>query len=392
MQGFRVVFNSEKGRPTPLMRRFDRRAAAEAAAFHRGFGEYAPTPLTELTDTAAVFGIGNILVKDESFRFGLNAFKVLGGSYCLGKLLSTRLGSEALLDATELRRRAAGLPPQTFVTATDGNHGRGIAWAASYFGQRSVVYMPRDSAAERLENIRRAGAEAEITPLLYDDTVRHAKAQAAAEGWQLVQDTAWEGYTEVPLLIMQGYLTIAAELHEQLAGRVPTHIFLQAGVGSMAAALAAALRDLLGTAPKIIVVEPNRADCFFRTAAAADGQLHAAEGELDTIMAGLACGEPSAPAWELLASCADAFVAMDDAAAARAMRILAAPAGADTRIISGESGAAGCGALFEILHDAKLRERFGIDAASLALCISTEGATDKQNYRRIVWDGAYGNE
>ena len=249
MQGFRVVFNSEKGRPTPLMRRFDRRAAAEAAAFHRGFGEYAPTPLTELGATAAAFGIGNILAKDESFRFGLNAFKVLGGSYCLGKLLSTRLGSETLLDAAELRRRTAGLPPQTFVTATDGNHGRGIAWAASYFGQRSVVYMPRGSAAERLENIRRAGAEAEITPLLYDDTVRHAKAQAAAEGWQLVQDTAWESYTEVPLLIMQGYLTIAAELHEQLAGRVPTHIFLQAGVGSMAAALAAALRDLLGAAP-----------------------------------------------------------------------------------------------------------------------------------------------
>ncbi len=194
--------------------RFDASAAQAALAFHRTLPGYAPTPLRDLRGLAKALGVGGFLVKDESRRFGLNAFKALGGSYAVGALAK---------DA-----------PQTFVTATDGNHGRGVAWAARVLGQRAVVYMPRGSARERLENIRAQGAEASVIDSPYDDVVRYARRQADANGWVLVQDTAWPGYTEIPTRIMQGYTTMGLEILDALGGRRPTHVFLQAGVGAMA--------------------------------------------------------------------------------------------------------------------------------------------------------------
>ena len=372
---------------------FGLRSAREALAFHRSFPEYSPTPLVRLRGLAKALGAGGIFVKDESRRFGLNAFKALGGSYAIARCIAQRLGLDfgALsfdrLTSPQLRR---ALGDVTFVTATDGNHGRGVAWTAMRLGQRSVVYMPEGTAPERLENIRRLGADASILDLPYDDCVRYARAQAQANGWTLVQDTSWPGYEQIPLWIMQGYTTMGLEILEQLGGVRPTHILLQAGVGAMAGAMAAFFAECWrDEKPVIAVVEPQSADCFFRTAAAGDGALHAAPGPMRTIMAGLACGEPCPIAWDVLSRCAEFYVSMPDWVAAKGMRTLAAPLPGDAPVISGESGASTLGFAAAALERNDLRAQLGLDESSRILCISTEGDTDRVNYRRVVWDGLY---
>ena len=356
--------------------------ARAVRAFHETFPQYAPTPLWSLPAAAERLGLGAVYVKDESFRFGLNAFKVLGGSYAIGNILREQTG--AALRYGDLI--AAGGARKTFVTATDGNHGRGVAWAAREFGHKSVVYMPKGSVPVRLENIRKAGADASITDLSYDDAVRKARADAERNGWLIVQDTAWPDYEAVPEMIMQGYLTMALEAWEQLPQK-PTHIFLQAGVGSMAAAVAAFFAQLPGEWPRIVIVEPNSADCFYRTARANDGKLHFAAGPMVTIMAGLACGEPCPPAWEILRSTARYYLAGPDYAAETGMRLLGQPLGNDPRIVSGESGASAFGFAAELMTDpelVELRQELGLSSASRVLFFSTEGDTDPENYRKIL--------
>lgn len=367
--------------------------------FHQSFSEYSVTPLVKLEVLAEELGVQSIYVKDESYRFGLNAFKVLGGSYAIAREIGRLLGlkEEELtlgrLLAPDVKERLGTL---TFVTATDGNHGRGVAWTAQRLGHRAVVFMPKGTAAERLENIRRLGAEASITNVNYDDTVRLARAYAAEHKGIVVQDTSWEGYDEVPLHIMQGYTTMGSEIVEQLEayGNIkPTHVFLQAGVGAMAGAMAGFIADYYKEQrPLITIVEPNQADCLYRTALANDGQLHAVGGALDSIMAGLCCGEPCSLGWRQLAAYADNFVAMPDRAAALGMRVLGSPMGNDAAVVAGESGAAGFGLAMAALWEqdlAELKRSLQLDAKSVILCISTEGATDVANYRRIMWEGAW---
>lgn len=376
--------------------RFGRETAQAVRAFHRSFPEYSPTPLIRLKELANRLGVAELYVKDESKRFGLNAFKVLGGSWCIGRYIAKKLNVQLeeltyeRLTSPETRSALAGL---TFVTATDGNHGRGIAWTAARLGLNSVVYMPKGSARERLENIRALGAKAEITPWNYDDTVRYASRQAEEQGWVLVQDTSWEGYEEIPGWIMEGYTTLALEAAEQLGDVRPTHLFLQAGVGAMAGAVAGFFTSYYEMdCPIITVVEPHNANCMFRTAQAGDGKLHSVTGDLNTIMAGLACGEPCAIAWDILGSCAQNFLSVPDYVAAKGMRVLGNPLGSDPRIISGESGAVTTGLTAEVMGRddlTSLRERLNLDQDSAILCISTEGDTDQENYRSIVWDGKY---
>ena len=367
--------------------------------FHQSFPEYSVTPLVKLEVLAEELGVQSIYVKDESYRFGLNAFKVLGGSYAIAREIGRLLGlkEEELtlgrLLAPDVKERLGTL---TFVTATDGNHGRGVAWTAQRLGHRAVVFMPKGTAAERLENIRRLGAEASITNVNYDDTVRLARAYAAEHKGIVVQDTSWEGYDEVPLHIMQGYTTMGSEIVEQLQayGNIkPTHVFLQAGVGAMAGAMAGFIADYYKERrPLITIVEPNQADCIYRTALANDGQLHTVGGALDSIMAGLCCGEPCSLGWRQLAAYADNFVAMPDRAAALGMRVLGSPMGSDAAVVAGESGAAGFGLAMAALWEqdlAELKRSLQLDAKSVILCISTEGATDVANYRRIMWEGAW---
>ena len=370
--------------------------AKKARAFHATFPEYSPTPLASLSNLASRLGVASIHVKDESFRFGLNAFKVLGGSYAIGRYLGRELGLQeeelscAVLSDPALRKKAGTL---TFATATDGNHGRGVAWTARRLGFPSVVRMPKGSAPERLANIGALGADAAITQVNYDDTVRLVQEQAREKGWVVVQDTAWPGYEDIPTWIMQGYTTMALEAVEQLDGLRPTHVFLQAGVGAMPGSLTGFFADLYGSdRPVITIVEPHGANCIFRTAQANDGQLHTVSGELNTIMAGLACGEPCSIAWNVLRHHADHFISMPDSTAALGMRVLGSPLPGDPRVISGESGASTLGFVAEVLRNASLsplREALGLDENSRILCFSTEGATDRDNYQRVVWDGKY---
>ncbi len=361
--------------------------AKKALHFHESLPGYGPTPLRSLSGLAEHLGLKGLYVKDESFRFGLNAFKGLGGSYALAMVIGERLGIAP--------EEASHVPEGsfTFVTATDGNHGRGVAWAAKNLGQKAVVYMPKGSAEERLQNIRRLGAEAEITEYNYDDTVRFAAKQAEEQGWILVQDTAWEGYETIPTWIMQGYMTMVLEAVRALGDVTPSHVFLQAGVGAMAGAVTGFLRSFYKERmPKLIYVEPEQADCLYRTAQANDGELHKVEGDLDSIMAGLCCGEVCTVGWEVIRHNGDAFFSCPDQIAADGMRVLGNPLPGDEKMISGESGAVTTGLLYHLMRDIELageREKLGLDETSVVLCISTEGDTDQENYRRIVWDGAY---
>ena len=400
-KGFEYVLRSRDARPAAELHAVCDEAAARAQRFHAGFPGYAPTPLHRLDGLAGALGVGRVYVKDESQRFDLNAFKVLGGGYAMGCCLAERLGrriddcSFDFLASAETRDQLGDV---TFITATDGNHGRGVAWMARRLGQRAVVYMPKGTAPERLENVRREGAEASILDCNYDGCVHLAERRARENGWILTQDTAWDGYEEIPTRIMQGYTTIAREIDAQLMEMgegAPTHILLQAGVGSFAAAMLGYYAAKCGDSrPLSVIVEPNAADCILRTARAGDGKLRFVTGDMPTIMAGLACGEPSTVSWRILDACADAFLSMPDSAAAGGMRVLGNPLPGDARVISGESGASTAGALREIMVNpalTELRERLNFGPDARVLLISTEGDTDRENYRRIVWDGAHPN-
>lgn len=371
--------------------RFTLERAREALSFHRTVPGYAPTPLKSLPALAAKLGVRAFLVKDESPRFGLNAFKGLGGSFCVAKLLSEKLGSASVLPFPELKAalQSRRIPAQPLVTATDGNHGRGIAWIAGLLGLPATVLMPAGSSPERLENIRALGARARITDLNYDDTVRLAAETARRSGALLVQDTAWPGYVRIPDLIMQGYTTMGLEIAKELPeGARPTHVFLQAGVGAMAGAMTGFFSSLYGDSkPVITVAEPRAADCVFRTAEAADGKLHAVRGALSTLMAGLACGEPCTIGWRELEARAEHFLSITDPVALLGMRQLAKPLADDPRIVSGESGAAGAGtaiALLSIPELEPMRKALGLGRDAVLLCLSTEGATDRKSFQAIT--------
>lgn len=364
--------------------------------YHESYPQYKLTPLVELKDLSKFLGIKNMYVKDESYRFGLNAFKVLGGSFAMGQYLATKLGldlNSVTFDKLNSKEAREKLGQLTFITTTDGNHGRGVAFTATALGHKSVVNMPKGSAEERLENIRKEGAEASITDMNYDDAVRYSNSLAEKNGWIMVQDTAWEGYEDIPRDIMRGYATMAYEAIDQLKDVVPTHVFLQAGVGSMAGAVAGLIYNKYKeNKPKIIIVEPNKADCIYRTAEAKDDKLHFVGGDMDTIMAGLACGEPNMIGWKVLEETADFAISCPDYVAAKGMRILSSPLGEDKRIVSGESGAVTAGIVADIMTCDELKEfrdKIELNSDSVVLCFSTEGDTDKKNYRDVVWDGKY---
>lgn len=378
---------------------FNKTEIDKARNFHRTFPDYQPTPLRELTNLAKTLGVGGIFVKDESHRFGLNAFKALGGSYAIGRYLARRLRKDIadlpyhVLTSPEVKEQLGDI---TFATTTDGNHGRGIAWTARQLQQKSVVYMPKGSSLFRLEKIRAEGAETSITDLNYDDAVRMTAANAEKYGWVIVQDTSWEGYEEIPSWIMQGYGTMSAEALEtmgQMGIKKPTHVFVQAGVGALAGAIQGYLTSLYGEArPKVIIVEANQADCLFKSAQAGDGKPRVVGGDMATIMAGLACGEPNLIGWKILRDYSDMFVSCPDWVAAKGMRILGNPLIGDPTIISGESGAVTTGFLSTLLQDDRLRdarEALQLNEDSQILIFNTEGDTDPEKYRSIVWDGEF---
>ena len=354
----------------------------KARTFHESFPQYSVTPLAKLDHMAARLGLGEVYVKDESYRFGLNAFKVLGGSFAMARYIAKQTGKDVselpynVLTSEELKKEFG---QATFFTATDGNHGRGVAWAANKLGQKAVVLMPKGSTQTRLNNILAEGAQATIEEYNYDECVRMANAMAEkTENGVMVQDTAWDGYEEIPSWIMQGYGTMAMEADEQLHDygcERPTHVFIQAGVGSLAGAVQGYFANRYPeNPPKVVVVEAEAI----------------VDGDMVTIMAGLACGEPNTISWDILKNHVDTFVASPDWVAARGMRMLAAPVKGDQPVTSGESGAAPFGTLACIMtmdEYRPLREHLGLDENSKVLLFSTEGDTDPERYESIVWGG-----
>lgn len=373
---------------------------AKAQEFHRGFPQYSVTPLANLAGMARHLGLGGMFVKDESYRFGLNAFKVLGGSFAMARYIAKEMGrdvSEMTYDYLTSEQFREDFGQATFFTATDGNHGRGVAWAAKRLHQKAVVHMPKGSTQTRFDNIAAEGATVTIEEVNYDDCVRLAAQEAEeTEHGVVVQDTAWEGYEEIPAWIMQGYGTMAAEAAEQLREAEvsrPTHIFVQAGVGSLASSMVGYYANRFASnPPKFIIVEASAADCLYKGAEAADGDPRIVGGDLQTIMAGLACGEPNTIGWDILRNHATAFCSCPDWVAANGMRRLAAPVKGDPRVVSGESGAVGAGLIDAIMTDPEykdLKEALELDKNSQILLFSTEGDTDPDRYREIVWDGNY---
>ncbi|MDA8109172.1 MAG: diaminopropionate ammonia-lyase [Betaproteobacteria bacterium] len=330
---------------------------------------YAPTPLRVLPGLAARLGLERLWYKDERTRFGLKSFKALGGAYAVRCVLE--------------RNRGVAASALTVTCATDGNHGRSVAWGAQLFGCRCVIFIHEAVSEGRRAAIARYGAKVVRVPGNYDDAVRHAAAEAARNGWFVVSDTSYEGYRDVPLDVMHGYGVMADEAAEQLGGAAPSHVLVQAGVGALGAALCASFWLRWGAQrPRCVLVEPTRADCYYRSIAA--GRPVAVHGELATVMAGLACGEVSELAWRILEHGAGAVVALDDEWALEAVRALANPAPGDSPVVAGETGAAGLAALLALAPRADLRRQLGLGADSRVLLIGSEGDTDPQIYQRIV--------
>lgn len=381
-------------RPTAPLEAFSYQELIKALNFHRSIPGYAPTPLYSLPALSDKLGVKSIYLKDESQRFGLKAFKVLGGAYAMARHIAELLGkdiSELPFDVMTSDKVRTALKEVTFATTTDGNHGRGVAWMARQLKQKSVVYMPKGSSQERLTAIRNEGATAEIVEMNYDDAVRMTAEQAEKYGWVVVQDTAWEGYEKIPLWIMQGYGSLMLEALEQLHQVSPTHVFVQAGVGSFAGMVQGMLTAAYGkNRPKVIVAEALIADCLYRSAISEKGAAIPVGGDLQTVMAGLACGEANSIGWDLLRDYANGFTSCPDFVATHGMRILGNPLPGDPHIVSGESGAVTTGLLSILMTSptmADIRQQLGLNQDSRVLVISTEGDTDPQRYRDIVWDG-----
>ena len=347
--------------------------------------DHVPTPLRALPALAAQVGVASIHLKDEGLRLGLSSFKALGGAYAVIRLVreeaERRLGRRvdyADLQAPDVRAIAQAM---TFGCATDGNHGRSVAAGAQLVGARSVVFMHAGVSPNRVVAIARFGAEVVRVDGTYDDSVAEAARVCDEQGWTVVSDTAWPGYEHIPGLVMQGYTAIPREALREMS--TPTHVFVQAGVGGLAAAVAGHLAIVLSDKrPIVVVVEPTRAACVLASAQA--GHLVRIPHDQPTVMAMLECCEPSLTAWRVLARAADAFMAVEEEDAVAVMSTLARPLRADPAVVSGESGGVGLAGFLRVARHPDERAALGIDAGSRVLVINTEGATDPDRYKELV--------
>ncbi|MGI9310878.1 MAG: diaminopropionate ammonia-lyase [bacterium] len=371
--------------PQSLRDDLNAQASAEAVREISSWRGYQPTPLASLDEIARAFGVGAIHYKDESSRFGLGSFKALGGAYAVLYLLQQQIFADTgarvrgqELEAGRHRDRAARV---TAVTATDGNHGRSVAWGASRFGCACRIYIHAGVSEQRAEAMRAFGAEVIRIRGNYDESVRVAAADAAEHGWHVVSDTSYPGYAELPAKVMAGYSVMIEEIMRQLPRDVAlTHVFVQGGVGGLAAAVAASLwQRLCASRPRFVVVEPELADCLLQSAV--NGRASEVQITRETIMAGLSCGEVSQLAWPVLAAAADDFLAIADDLVGPVMRILARRA---PPIEAGESAVAGLAGCLAACARKGLKSELRLDRHSQVLVLGTEGATDRGIYDAIV--------
>ncbi len=339
--------------------------------FHKTLPGYMTTPVYQLETLASELGIGKLYLKDESDRMGLKAFKVLGAAYAMNRIIKENKGD------------------LTFCTATDGNHGRAVAWAARLFGKKAVVFVPEHTVEARFNSIENEGAMVIEVKGNYDDAVRTARMQSEEKGWTLIQDTAGEGYEEIPINIMAGYTTILREMEKSVntPGKASVDlVVLSAGVGSWAAAAVWYYYERYGeNAPKIVLVEPKGSHCCLESMRRQS--LATISGSNDTIMAGLNCGTPSTIAMEILSKGVDVFISIPDWYAKVAMMAMFYSKGEDEQIISGGSGAAGLGGLMALLNEdalAEAKDYLGLNHSTRVLVFNTEGNTDPVNFNQVI--------
>ncbi|MDO8694215.1 MAG: diaminopropionate ammonia-lyase [Sheuella sp.] len=353
-----------------------------------GWPGYSSTALHTLPNLARKLGISALYYKDESTRFGLKSFKALGGAYAVFRLIQKAVALQHnghLPSPQEILsgRYADIISKMTVTCATDGNHGRSVAWGAQLFGCRCVIYIHATVSEGRRAAIAFYGAEVIRVQGNYDDSVHHAASEAAKNGWTVVSDTTYEGYRDIPIDVMHGYGVMSREIVKQLHDAPPTHVLVQAGVGALAASVCATFWQKWGAArPKFIIIEPEHADCFFQSGQV--GHPVIVTGDLETVMAGLACGEVSPVAWDILKSGIDCYATLADKFALEGMRVLANPIGDDPKIVSGETGSTGLGLLMAAHENTVAWNTLGLGPESRVLMIGSEGDTDPTIYKQVV--------
>ena len=347
---------------------------------------YSPTPLHQLDDIASAISVDKIFYKDEGPRFGLASFKALGGAYAAIRLLQKQIEKQTAhaVSLADIRdgKYQSECAHITLVSATDGNHGRSLSWGCQRYGAPCRIYIHAEVSEERAEIMRGFGADVIRISGDYDESVRVAKQEAEKNGWHVVSDTSWPGYSEPPRDVMAGYGVMVSEINYELDD-APTHVFIQGGVGGLAAGVAAALRHYWQDAsPRVIIVEPEYADCLYQSAKT--GKATTVDIETETIMAGLSCGEPSQMAWDIIAEEATDYMTIPDNVVPPMMRMLACPGGEDTPIQSGESAVAGLCALIVARHNKQLSAELALDNTSRVLVIGSEGITDQHIYDQVM--------
>jgi len=355
--------------------------------FHRRLPGYEETPLVDAPGLADALGVGKVYVKDESSRLGLPAFKVLGASWAVYRVLEERLGVEGFGDYWEevgdLHEKLEPLLPLSLVAATDGNHGRAVARVARLLGLGAKIFVPGNMTVARREAIAGEGAEVILVEGTYDEAVERS-AEEEGEDALVISDMSWRGYERIPWWVIEGYSTMLWEIEDELARRGeagPDLVVVQAGVGAFGAAVARHFRSpAASTHPKLMSVEPASADCLLESVAA--GRIVSVPGPHDSIMSGLNCGRPSLVAWPVVSRSIDLLVAVDDEPAREAIRLTA-----EAGVVSGETGAAGLGGLLELLQSEEgeeARRTLGVSGQTRVLLFNCEGATDPDAYRRIM--------
>lgn len=348
---------------------------------------YRVSPLHKLAGLAASCNVGEVFYKDESGRFGLKSFKALGGSYAVAqqliKAIEAATGVSPSMDDLFQKRYADIVTKLTVATATDGNHGRSVAWGAQLFGCACVIYIHADVSSAREKTMADLGATVIRVSGNYDDSVREVAAAATENEWIVVSDNSYPGYVEIPKDVTAGYAVMLSEVVDQLDGHIPTHVFIQGGCGGLAATVCGYFWECWGEKrPRLIIVEPEQANCLQRSAMA--GEMTVVAGKLETLMAGLACGEVSLLAWEILASGADDFITLPEQLVPLSMRMLVRGEKGDPSVEAGESAVAGVGALVALADDREARAALGITPDSSVLVFGTEGATDQELYERLI--------
>lgn len=379
---------------------FTKENALQGIQFMKTLEEYKKTPLVNLKNLANKFSVKKIYVKDESKRMGLNAFKGIGVFYGVMKVICEKfdLDFKTITFDDLLKEPLKGkIQALTFIAATDGNHGKGLAWVSKKLGCSCHIYMPKNTTDARVKAIENFGATVTVTKENYDGTLRIAIDEAKRNNWEHIQDQTWQGYTAIPNLISEGYSIIAEEICQQMAEDGedrPTHVLLQAGAGTFALGIMGYYGNIYkDNKPNMFILEPENANCYF--VSKLNQKYTTVDGDLETVMAGLSVGEPNTVAWDTLSTLVNGYVSCKDSVTATGMRILGNPLLDDERVISGESGALGMGVLSMVCRDkslAEIKSQMKIDENSVILLISTEGNTDPEIYEKIVWDGLYSTE